>query len=134
MKFINCLFTLGGILFLSFSTISCKTVAGSGETGTKSFLATKDLALKSWLNKRIAVEYQSMAPELIFAQEPLKEIKVRTTNLPVDAPPFNFTSTGISRRELMEKIANFWNLEMLIHTNAEGNPTFISATGKVDSQ
>lgn len=129
-----CLFTLGMALFLGFTTTSCETVKSGGATETKDFLATKDLALKSWLSKRIAVKYQAMTPQNIFEQEPLKEIKIRASNLPVDAPPFNFTSPGLSRRELLKKIANYWDLEMIIHKNAEGNPTFITATGKVASQ
>ncbi len=127
----KCLFILGVALFLGFSTTSCETVKVSGTTETKNFLATKDLALKSWLNKRIAVDYHATTPKRIFELEPLKEIKVRASNLPVDAPPFTFTSTGLSRRELLKEIANFWDLEMIIHKNAEGNPTFISAIGKV---
>ena len=75
-----------------------------------------------------------MTPQLIFEQEPLKEIQVQTSNLPVDAPPFSFSSPGLSRRELLKEIANFWNLEITIHTDSEGNPSFISAVGKVDSQ
>ncbi len=120
-------------LFLGFTMTSCETVKSSGPTESKDFLETKDLALKSWLNKRIAVEYQGMTLQNVFKQEPLKEIKVRASNLAVDAPPFNFTSTGLSRRDLLKKIASYWDLEMIIHKNAVGNPTFITATGKVDS-
>ena len=112
--------------------ISCQTTNVGQERDTKEFLVTDNLALKSWLNKRFSIAYESATPQLIFEQEPFKEVKIRYSNLPADAPPFSFTSGGLSRRELLKEIANFWNLEMTIHTNSEGQPTFISATGKAE--
>lgn len=153
MKFSNYLFVLGLALLLGFTMTSCETVkpgtaAGTNEDGTipptppsnnsgkietKGFLATKDLALKSWLKKRFSVRYNAVSPQEVFGMEPLKEIQVRTSNLPTDAPPFSISSSGLSRRELLKKIADFWDLEIVIQTDAEGNPNFISATGKAVS-
>lgn len=147
MKFCKRLFTLIFALFLSASLTSCKTtkeddtippnptaVNKRGKVETKGFLATTDLALRSWLKKRFSINYVEMTPQQAFGNPPLNGIAFQTSNLPTDAPPLSLQSPGLSRRELLKKIANFWKLEIAIVTDSEGSPISITVTGKSQSE
>ena len=147
MRFCRCLIAVNLAMFLALSATSCETVkvrgakkdntisptpANGGTRGpivTHGFLDTEDARLKDWLSKEFDVKYVSMTPQLIFEQVPLSEIKYKTNNLPIDALPLNFQSKNISRRGILKKIANFWNLDMTFVTSAEGKPVAIKVTG-----
>ncbi len=143
MRYCRCLRALGLAVLLCVSWTSCETVNQDGNTinpnpsnknnkgaiNTTGFLVTKDPRLGGWLDGRFEVKYLSMTPQLIFDQVPLNEIKYETTNLPVDALPFNFQSKSISRRELLKKIANFWHLDMSLIIGADGVPRAVKVSG-----
>lgn len=148
MNFCKCLLALSFSFFLCSTWISCETVKvrggqsdntinpeptqrrNKGNINTQGFLVTQHADLKIWLDKPYEVKYISMTPQLIFAQEPLREVRFQTSNLPVEALPFNFQSKDITRRELLKKISNFWNLKMSIVTGADGEPSAINVVGK----
>ncbi len=141
MRNLRCLRVLGLAVFLC--VFSCETPPKKGNTinpnptgknnkgaiNTHGFLVTKDARLGTWLDERFEVKYLSMTPQLIFDQVPLNQIKYQTSNLPVDALPFNFQSKSVSRRELLKKIANFWNLDMSLVIGSDGLPSAVRVSG-----
>ncbi len=96
---------------------------------TTGFLATNYTPLAKWLDERFEVDYKHMTPALIFDQVPLNDIYYQTSNLPANGAPFNFSSKDISRRELLKRIANHWNLKMSLVTDASGNPSAVKVEG-----
>jgi hypothetical protein len=106
------------------------TGAASGDSlSTAGFLATNYAPLAKWLDERFEVDYKHMTPALIFDQVPLNDIYYQTSNLPANGAPFNFSSKDISRRELLKRIANHWNLKMSLVTDASGNPSAVKVEG-----
>lgn len=89
------------------------------------FLATDYEPLDKWLNERFEIDYKQMTPTLIFDQVPLNDIFYETLALPDKPPAFRLQSSDISRRELLKKIADFWQLDMSIITDDSGNPTAV---------
>lgn len=106
---------------------------GGAATGdplsTAGFLTTDYTPLAKWLDERFEVDYKHMTPQLIFNQVPLNDIYYETSNLPSSAAPFNYASKDISRRELLKRIANHWNLKMSFATDATGNPSAVKVEG-----
>ena len=102
---------------------------GGSSFGNANFLATKDPELSAWFAARFAVDYKLMTPQLIFNQVPLNDIYYETSNLPTGAPPFTFSSEEISRRDLLRRIAEHWNLKMSISTDQAGKPTAVRVEG-----
>lgn len=82
------------------------------------FLSTADPVMAKWMDERFEAEYRNMTPELIFQQEPISELKCDLRGLPVGAPLFHYASTNISRRELLQAIARFYDLEMTFQGSA----------------
>lgn len=129
------------LLVLSTLAISCtnpkKGGTGDANTGaatgdplsTTGFLATNYAPLAKWLDERFEVDYKHMTPALIFDQVPLNDIYYQTSNLPANGAPFNYSSKDISRRELLKRIANHWNLKMSFATDASGNPSAVKVEG-----
>lgn len=129
------------LLVLAALSASCtdpkKGGAGGAGTGaatgdsvnTSGFLATNYAPLAKWLDERFEVDYKHMTPALIFDQVPLNDIYYQTSNLPANGAPFNFSSKEISRRELLKRIANHWNLKMSLVTDASGNPSAVKVEG-----
>ena len=70
-----------------------------------------------------------MTPQLIFDQVPLNDIFYETSKLPTNAPPFNFASKDISRRELLKRVSSHWNLKMSLSADAGGTPTAVKVEG-----
>lgn len=106
--------------------------AATGESGVPNvsgFLETDYEPLSNWMDERYEVKYRAMTPELIFDQVPLSDIHYQTTNLPQSAPSFNFESPNISRRELLKKIADHWNLKMTYIMGDDGNPSAVAVSG-----
>jgi hypothetical protein len=94
------------------------------------FLATDYPALKVWMEERFEVEYRNLTPETIFDQKPISDIKYATSALPVGAPLFHLKSSNLSRREILYKVATFWNLDMTIEDDANGIPSSVKVTGR----
>ncbi|HRQ89142.1 MAG TPA: hypothetical protein PLA50_10105 [Bacteroidia bacterium] len=104
-------------------------VGNAGSTSTEGFLVTKYAPLSKWLDERFDVDYKHMTPQLIFDQVPLNDIFYETSNLPTNAPPFNFASSDVSRRELLKRISNHWKLKMSLSLDAAGNPKAVRVEG-----
>ena len=84
--------------------------------------------LNKWLDERFEVDYKHMTPQLIFDQLPLNDIFYETSNLPA-SPSLNFVSSSVSRRELLKKISQHWNLKMSLVEDASGTPTAVRVEG-----
>lgn len=104
-------------------------VADNGTINATGFLKNDHEPLNKWLDERFEVDYKHMTPQLIFDQVPLNDIFYETSNLPADAPPLNFSSSDVSRRELLKKISAHWKLKMSLVTDASGNPTAVRVEG-----
>ena len=140
MKFGKTLLLTASILILGFNT-SCETT-GKKDGGTSGgsneqaadmigpgFLKTDYEPLAKWLDERFEIDYKHMTPALIFDQVPLNDIFYETSNLPADAPAFNFSSAAISRRDLLKKIAQHWKLKMTFSNDQSGTPTAVKVQG-----
>ncbi|MCB1090412.1 MAG: hypothetical protein KDL87_02695 [Verrucomicrobiae bacterium] len=130
---------LGGTAFL----VSCETdapVARPPVTFTPppapslsippTFLATDYQALANWLDERYEVEYRNLTPEMVFEQSPLNKIKYQTSRLPENAPVFHLRSSDISCREILYKVATFWDLDMTLLADENGTPAAVQVTGR----
>lgn len=140
MKFGKTLLLTASIIILGFNT-SCET--GGKEGGDKpggaekpagdligpGFLKTDYEPLAKWLDERFEIDYKHMTPALIFDQVPLNDIFYETSDLPTDAPAFNFSSDAISRRDLLKKIAQHWKLKMTFSNDQSGTPTAVKVQG-----
>ena len=93
------------------------------------FLTTDFAPLNRWMNEPFEVEYRNMTPELVFDQDPIADIKYDTRNLPADAPLFELKTPSMTRREILYRIAEFWNLEMSIEALAGEKPSYVLVTG-----
>lgn len=102
---------------------------GSGSINAQGFLKTDYEPLKKWLDERFEVDYKHMTPALIFDQVPLNDIYYETVSLPSNAAPFNFSSSDVSRRELLKRVASHWKLKMSLVEDASGNPTAVRVEG-----
>ena len=134
--------TLGLAAIFALSVQGCKTtnqagsatvdpppVTGDSPPDVSGFLQTSPGKLSDWMDERFNVKYRAMTPQLIFEQVPLDEIHYQTSNLPTNAPVFNYQSPDISRRELLKAIADHWNLTMGFITGADGQPSAVSVSG-----
>ncbi len=141
------LFQLSSVCgWLALTLSSCETVpapapvtpavgAGTSPAATSAtklpmgFLMTDYAPLQRWLDERFEVEYRNMTPELVFDQPPIADIRYETHRLPQDAPLFDLKSPAMSRREILHKISEFWNLEMSIQAEG-GTPSYVLVTGR----
>lgn len=140
MDFCKGLIITGCVASLTFFT-SCETTgkkdgsAGGSQPGEvvdyvgPGFLKTDYEPLAKWLSERFEIDYKHMTPALIFDQVPLNDIFYETSNLPTDAPAFNFASADISRRDLLKKIAQHWRLKMTFSLDQSGTPTAVKVEG-----
>ncbi len=133
------LFILAGFVF---ALTGCKTTdqtgsatidpsmsGGQAPPNVAGFLVTSYEPLSNWMDERFEVKYRAMTPELIFDQVPLNDIHYQTSNLPSAAPPFNYDSPNISRRELLKRIADHWGLRMSYVVGEDGTPTAVAVSG-----
>ncbi|MDF2377507.1 MAG: hypothetical protein P1U81_14805 [Verrucomicrobiales bacterium] len=111
------------------NVISPSQTADSGPINAAGFLKTDYEPLNKWLDERFEVDYKHMTPTLIFDQVPLNDIFYETSNLPTGAPAFNFSSSDVSRRELLKKISTHWKLKMSFSTDESGTPTAVRVEG-----
>ncbi len=126
---------------VSFGFVGCETTGNNGDVITPSqtadsgpinaagFLKTDYEPLNKWLDERFEVDYKHMTPALIFDQVPLNDIFYETSNLPTGASAFNFSSSDVSRRELLKKIASHWKLKMSFSADESGTPTAVRVEG-----
>ncbi len=120
-----------GMIAGLFVLTSCETdgtpgVNGSGAAKSGSqFLTTDYEPLEEWFEERFQVKYRDMTPELIFDQVPINQINYDTEGLPANAPKFDLESNNLSRREILKRIADFWNLKMSIINGEDGNPSVV---------
>lgn len=139
-----------GLIFTAFATaafglISCETKpkkdgggeviaptevpADNGPINAAGFLTTDYAPLNKWLDEAFEVDYKHMTPQLIFDQVPLNDIFYETSNLPAGAPSFNFSSSKVTRRQLLKKISQHWNMKMSFTKDASGKPTAVKVEG-----
>jgi len=59
----------------------------------------------------------------------VKPSNYEISNLPSEAPPFTFSSDNISRRDLLRRIAEHWNLRMTVEINEAGLPKAVKVEG-----
>ncbi|MCP5540539.1 MAG: hypothetical protein H7A52_10420 [Akkermansiaceae bacterium] len=132
--------SLGGAACLAFGVSACGTTGTTGSGGGSStgarisdvpatFLATDHPRLAGWLEQRFEVNYRNMRPDIVFDQDPLSDIRYQAFNLPENAPLFHLKEESISRRELLHKIAKFWNLDMSLVYEG-GSPTHVKVAGR----
>ncbi|MDF1849319.1 MAG: hypothetical protein P1U85_00685 [Verrucomicrobiales bacterium] len=103
-------------------------VQESGPINAAGFLKTDFAPLNKWLDERFEVDYKHMTPQLIFDQLPLNDIFYETSGLP-SGPPLSFTSSSVSRRELLKKISQHWGLKMSFVKDDSGTPTAVKVEG-----
>ncbi len=103
--------------------------AGAGSVSAIGFLSGGGPQLNQWLDARFEVKYMAMTPQKVFNMQPLDDIKYELVNLPEEAAPFNYESGNISRREVLKKVSDFWNLDMTFVVGADGMPTAIRVSG-----
>ena len=92
------------------------------------FLATSYGPLASWFDERFEVEYRNMTPALIFEQDPISDIRYDVSAMPANPPLFELQNSNISRREILYRVAQFWNLTMTIE-EVDGKPSIVSVRG-----
>ncbi len=90
------------------------------------FLATNNESLKNWLTQRFEVDYAGMTPNIIFDQVPFNDIYFTFNKPPRGSKHFTFASNDISRKELLRRIAQYWDLEMDFSYDDSGNPTSVN--------
>lgn len=96
------------------------------------FLATDYQPLSLWFDEKFEVRYRHLTPEIVFDQVPLNDIHYEIESLPENASGFSFESPAVSRRDLLEKIAQHWNLELSLSISEDGNPSAVKVSFKDD--
>jgi len=114
-------FFLVGAAMLSVSCVTLprgfegpegKVVVPSG------FLYVDDSALGEWLDTPFKLRYHEMALRDVFATHPLNSMRYRFEGLRRDVPPFTESSVGMTRRQLLYSLAQFYGLSMNIEYEA----------------
>jgi hypothetical protein len=103
-------------------------VAAASPSVPAGFLQTEYAPLQRWLDERFEVEYRNQTPELVFDQSPISDIRYATTDLPKGAPLFHLKSSDLSRREILHRIAAFWDLHMTVEAE-NGTPSYVRVVG-----
>jgi len=93
------------------------------------FLRSEYEPLETWMDERFEIKFRNMKPELIFDQVPLNDVHYELSDLPESGKSFELESVNISRRELLKKIADHWNLEMSYTFGEDGNPNAVKVVG-----
>ena len=123
------------ILIAACFLSGCETIGKGGDGGEasntrpSSFLKTDYAPLDEWFEERFEVKYKNMTPAMIFDQVPINDIHYELQSLPESASTFDYESDNISRREILEKIADFWDLKMSILNGPDGNPSSVIVKG-----
>ncbi len=114
----------------SFETVNTTTnpVAEARLLLPPGFLRTDYEPLERWMDERFDVEYRNLTPELVFDQVPIAQIKYDVRGLSADLPLFHLKDSSLSRREILYKIAEFWDLDMRIENGPDGTPSVVVVT------
>ena len=91
---------------------------GDAATVSEEFLASENSALNRWLDETFDLEYKFMTLGVIFEQDPINDIRYELKDLPTTDDMFELKQAGISRRELLFKVAEFFQLDMAVTGNA----------------
>ncbi|MFT5464963.1 MAG: hypothetical protein ACI8UO_000049 [Verrucomicrobiales bacterium] len=89
-----------------------------------SFLFTGYEPLERWMEERFKVRYENMPLKMVFDQQPISDIRYQHMNLAEEAPVFQLISPSISRREILQEVSRFYNLEMNVQM-VDGKPSFV---------
>ena len=95
---------------------------GEGDVQTEDFLATDYAPLSKWFDEEFEVSYKHMTPNLVFDQVPLNDIFYQFEFKQRKWEPFSLMDSDISRRELLRKIAEFYEFDMSVKLSAGGEP------------
>ena len=110
------------------------TVAGDKPfAAPSSFLRSGFGPLSEWLDGRYDVTYRNMRlggteRENIFSQQPIEEVHYRFEDVGRSGTLFQLKANNISRREILYRIANTYDLRMTIEY-VNGKPAFIRVRG-----
>lgn len=99
-------------------------------TVPRDFLQTEDEALRRWLDERFDVEYRNMTPDLIFDQPPINQIKFEQGRMPEAPRLFHLKDPSLSRRQILHHIAEYWDLDMRIVSDATGRPSHVAVSAR----
>lgn len=97
--------------------------------GTNAFLYTGYEPLERWMEERFKVRYENMPLDMVFDQQPISDIRYQYINLPADAPVFQLISPSISRREILQEVSRFYNVDMHVHM-VDGKPSYVVVQGR----
>ncbi len=105
------------------------SAAGSPTVSRNSFLYTGYQPLEKWMDERFKVRYENMPLKLVFDQQPISDIVYELVNLPENTSLFYLVRPSISRREILQEISRFFDLEMDVDM-AGGKPNKVIVRGK----
>lgn len=100
------------------------------ENGIESFLRTDYEPLSKWLDERFEVDLTAMTPSYIFEVVPLNDIYYELKIDPSRETKASFQASNISRRELLKRISDHWNLHFEIKYGNGGEPTAVQITSR----
>jgi len=100
-----------------------------GKKGSSAFLNTNHVPLKAWLDESFEVEYRKMTLDILFEQQPISGIRYEFRHIPRESALFSLKSSDISRREILKKVAGFYQLKMSV-AEINGKPAHVMVVGK----
>ncbi len=100
------------------------------ENGIESFLRTDYEPLSKWLDERFEVELTAMTPSQIFEVVPLNDIYYELGIDLARETKASFQASDISRRELLKRISDHWDLRLEIKHDDSGHPTAVQVTSR----
>ena len=107
-----------------------KEALSADSSGTESFLRTDYEPLSKWLDNRFEVEFTSVTPSQIFDVVPLNDIHYELKVDLAKTTKASFQASNISRRELLKRISEHWDLHMEIKYGDNGQPTAVRVTSR----
>lgn len=105
-----------------------KSGRGAGGKGDSAFLSTDYVPLKAWLDESFEVEYRKMTLDILFVQQPISGIRYEFRKIPKESALFSLKSGDISRRDILKKIARFYQLKMSV-AEINGKPAYVLVVG-----
>lgn len=80
------------------------------------------------MDQRFSVSWKNMTLDVVFEQEPINGVKYRFEDVAQESPLFYLSSSNISRREILKKIADFYDLNMKVEF-LNGKPAYVLVKG-----
>ncbi len=121
------------VLVASVLMVGCRT--GGGTSGKKGqgkvdipFLNNESPQLNAWLDEKFEVEYRKLTLDSIFEQPPIADIHYEFRNVARQSPLFSLAPSNISRREILKRIADFYQLKMSVAA-VNGKPAYVLVVG-----